>query len=50
MELDKYCTSKEAPDSVKSQYLFFVANVVAKSPIKGIDTAFYYHIARELLV
>jgi hypothetical protein len=32
-DLHAYCLSKEAPEHVKNEYLFFVANVVAKSKI-----------------
>lgn len=37
-EMDNYCLGEKAPEHVKFQYLFFVANVVAKSTIKGIET------------
>ncbi len=35
-DLDAYCLSKEAPEHIKGEYLFFVSNVVAKSKIEGI--------------
>ncbi len=40
---------EKTPEPIKYQYLFFVANVVAKSNINGIDSVFYYNIVRELL-
>lgn len=40
---------EKTPELIKYQYLFFVANVVAKSKIHGIEPIFYYNIVRELL-
>ena len=48
-ELNNYCLSGQAPENVKNQYLFFIANVVAKSKILGLKSDFFYPITRELL-
>lgn len=44
-DLDHYC-AKEAPEQVKHQYLFFVANVVAKTDLKGVENTYYLEIVR----
>jgi hypothetical protein len=53
MKLDAYCQSGEptVTEAIKLSYLFFVANVVAKSPhcSEGSDPLFYYSIVKELL-
>jgi hypothetical protein len=48
-DLDSYCMDEKTPENIKYQYLFFVANVVAKSRIQGVDPLYYYNIAKELL-
>jgi hypothetical protein len=48
-ELDATCLQEKNSEHIKYHYLFFVANVVARSTIKGIDEAFFYKITKELL-
>ena len=48
-DLDAYCMLENTPDNIKNQYLFFVANVVAKTNIKGISVYYYYKITKELM-
>lgn len=53
-KIDAYCQSDEpeATEAIKQCYLFFVANVVAKSQIddeSGDDTEYYFRIAKDLL-
>lgn len=45
-----YCMHEKTAEGIKYQYLFFVANVVAKTKeIKGIEPDFFYRIAKDLL-
>jgi len=47
-DLNNFCLASS--EMIKNQFLFFVASVVAKNPlIEGVETQFYYSIARELL-
>jgi hypothetical protein len=51
MKLDNYCNNQQEPirEETKLSYLFFVANVVAKSQIDNDNPQFYYSIVKELL-
>ena len=41
---------KDAHENAKNNFLFFIANVVAKSPvIEGLPSQFYYQVLKELL-
>ncbi len=49
--LDSYCIRPETPESVKLQYYFFVAKVVARSPaFHGYDPTCFNFVLRELLI
>eukprot|EP00347_Sterkiella_histriomuscorum_P024298 403331615 len=48
-DLESYCLQEKVSEHIKNQYLFFVANVVAKSQIQGFEPFFYFNIARELM-
>ena len=47
--LDQYCMNVLTKDSIKHQYIFYAASVIAKSYIRGLDNLYYYNIAREVL-
>jgi DNA-directed RNA polymerase subunit F len=39
-----------ATDQIKYQYLYFAANVVAKSDIQGLDPVYFFNITKELMI
>ena len=49
-KLDAYCQNSDSnQEGIRQCYLFFVANVVAKSDIENNDPEFYFKIVKELL-
>ena len=48
--LDAYCLKPETPESVKFQYYFFVAKVIARSPaFRDYDHNYFFFVLKELL-